>query len=423
MDTITTGIGGALLAKAFFTDHFAPEPGHSKNPALREGAAPVTLAAVTADTAAPKTANLHARWHAGRSALWVFVLGSVFPDVDVFFDTFQSSPVASLVLHRGVTHSLVGLPGWALLLAALTWWGSRRLRVAAPSFRALFGLYAVALAFHIWTDLITSFGTMIWSPVAWTRVAWDLVFIIDFVFTAILLGPQLAAWAHQRREGAVRRAVFVWLLLSSGAVGVWWLAQTVGRPISISAVAVAGALFFLLCIAPLWRGLGQRWSRAQWCRAGVAALALYVGGCAMAHRLALAEVRRFAAEQNLTVINLAALPAPPSLLNWTALVQTPEGVFRATFRLPHRGHLQPRFFPQTVPAELAARVRQLPEVQTFLWFARFPVLRHHEARGRHVVDLADLRFGLGDNDNPSAFTYRVVLDAQGNVLSSDWLED
>jgi hypothetical protein len=39
------------------------------------------------------------------------------------------------------------------------------------------------------------------------------------------------------------------------------------------------------------------------------------------------------------------------------------------------------------------------------------------------VDFTDLRFGLSDNDNPAAFAFRVVLDAQGNVLSSGWLED
>lgn len=412
MDTITTGIGGALLAKAFFTDRFAPKSG---------GTAPAESAETR--TAGAEESKLRARWHAGRTALGAFVLGSVFPDADVFFDAFSSSPVSDLVLHRGVTHSLVCLPGWALLLAALTRVLARRLRIPSPSFGALFGLYAVALAFHIWTDLITSFGTMIWSPVVWTRVAWDLVFIIDFAFTAILLAPQMAAWAHRRREGAVRRPVFVWLLLSGGAVGVWWLARAVGRPISMSVVAVSSVLFFLLCVAPLWRDLGRRWSRAQWCRAGVAVFAGYMLACVVAHQLALAEVKRFAAEQQLPVENLAALPAPPSLLNWTALVQTPEGVFRTTFQLPHRGNLQLRFYPHTVPADLAARVRELPEVQTFLWFARFPVLRHHEVQGQQVVDLADLRFGIGDNDNPSAFTYRVVLDVHGNVLRSGWLED
>ncbi len=423
MDTITTGIGGALLAKAFFTDRFVPKNDGAADPATAGTAPAVPAETQRAGAEATKAVGLRTRWPASQTALWAFVLGSVFPDVDVFFDAFSSSPVASLVLHRGVTHSLVCLPGWALLLAALTRWAARGLHVAAPSFRALFGLHAVALAFHIWTDLITSFGTMIWSPLSWTRVAWDLVFIIDFVFTAILLGPQVAAWVHRRREGSVRRAVFGWLVLSGGAAGVWWLARAVGRPISMSAVAMSSVLFFLLCIAPLWRGLGQRWSRAQWCRAGVTVFAGYMLAGVVAHRLALDEVKRFASEQQLTVEHLAALPAPPSLRNWTALVQTPEGVFRTTFRLPNHGPLQPRFYPHTVPAELAARVRELPEVQTFLWFARFPVLRHHEVQGQHVVDLADLRFGIGDQDNPSAFTYRVLLDAHGHVLRSDWLED
>jgi len=28
---------------------------------------------------------------------------------------------------------------------------------------------------------------MIWSPLQWSRPAWDLVFIVDFTLTAILL--------------------------------------------------------------------------------------------------------------------------------------------------------------------------------------------------------------------------------------------
>lgn len=413
MDTITTGIGGALLAKAFFTDRFAPRPGNAALPAgVRSEAA-----------AAPEQTGLRMRGHAGQTALWAFVAGSVFPDIDVLFDAFSESAVASIQTHRGVTHSLVCLPGWALLLAWLTRVLARRLRLASPAFAALFGLYAVAIAFHIWTDLLTSFGTMIWSPLSRTRAAWDLVFIIDFVFTALLLVPQVAAWVHRRREGALWRGALSWLLLSGAAAGVWWLAQAVGRPIPPSATVVASALFFFLLVLLARGGRGARWSRAQWCRAGVAVFAGYILACAAAHRAALAEVKRFAAEQQLAVENLAALPAPPSLLHWTALVRTPEGVYRTTFRLPHHGRLEPRFFADSAPNGITARVRALPEVQTFLWFARFPVMRYHEENGRHVVDFTDLRFGLSDNDNPAAFAFRVVLDAQGNVLSSGWLED
>ncbi len=423
MDTITTGIGGALLAKAFFTDRFAPSPGGAVNPAAAERESAVTLAAAAAGTAASKRVTWRAQWHAGRTALWAFVLGSVFPDADVFFDAFSESEVASLETHRGVTHSLVCLPGWALLLAWLTVAVARRLRIPAPSFRALFGIYAAALAFHIWTDLITSFGTMIWSPIGRTRAAWDLVFIIDFAFTSILLVPQVAAWVHWRRERALARGIFSWLALSGAAAGVWWLAQVVGRPIPRSAVLMASALFFMLCVLLVRGGWGARWIRAQWCRAGVAALVLYAGACFVAQRAALAEVKRFAAERQLVVEDLAALPAPPSLVNWTALVRTPEGVYRTTFRVPHRGNLEPRFFADSAPNGFTARVRALPEVQTFLWFARFPVMRYRQQDGRHIVDFDDLRFGIGDDDNPSAFAFRVVLDDAGNVVSSGWRED
>ena len=52
---------------------------------------------------------------------------------------------------------------------------------------------AVGIASHILFDSATSYGTRIWNPFSTDRVAWDFVFIIDFVFTAIVLLPQVAA--------------------------------------------------------------------------------------------------------------------------------------------------------------------------------------------------------------------------------------
>ena len=54
-------------------------------------------------------------------------------------------------------------------------------------------------------DLVTSFGTMIWSPLQWSRPAWDLIFIIDFSFTALLLCPQILAWVYRKSEGLKNR--------------------------------------------------------------------------------------------------------------------------------------------------------------------------------------------------------------------------
>jgi len=84
---------------------------------------------------------------------------------------------------------------------------------------------------HILLDLVTSFGTMIWSPLQWSRPAWDLIFIVDFTLTAIFLVPQLLAWCTPIPKSEGR------------AVGMWWcscrpishrqIGEVVGAPISV----------------------------------------------------------------------------------------------------------------------------------------------------------------------------------------------
>src|SRR5260370_35014020 len=96
--------------------------------------------------------------------------------------------------HRSLTHSLVLLPLWALLLAGITRAFAGWRKWEAPSFAALSVIYAAGILSHILMDLVTTFGTMIWSPLEWSLPAWDLAFIIDFPLTAILLVPQLLAW-------------------------------------------------------------------------------------------------------------------------------------------------------------------------------------------------------------------------------------
>ncbi len=147
MDTITHGIAGALISKAFFRgdDMFALRP-----------------------------------MNRGRVITWSLMLGAIFPDSDVFREMFSHNEMLILTWHRSITHSLICLPIFALALAALTRWFASRRKWDAPSFAVLTGIYAIGIASHIFLDLVTSFGTMIWSPLRWSRPAWDLIFIIDF---------------------------------------------------------------------------------------------------------------------------------------------------------------------------------------------------------------------------------------------------
>jgi len=76
------------------------------------------------------------------------------------------------------------LPIFSLLLAALTQWIARKFQWDAPPFGTLTILYGIGILSHILLDLVTTFGTMVWSPLAWSRPAWDFDLIVDFTFTA-----------------------------------------------------------------------------------------------------------------------------------------------------------------------------------------------------------------------------------------------
>src|SRR5258708_3028669 len=197
MDTITHGIAGALLGKAVFRG----DNMFSRHPMSR-----------------------------ARILTWSLMLGAIFPDSDVFREFFSHNDLLIVTWHRSITHSLVCLPIFAVVLPALTPCFVRCPKWDAPSFAALTGIYAIGILSHILLDLVTSFGTMIWSPLKWSRPAWDLIFIIDFSFSAILLAPQIVAWVYARGEGLQRRALGSWLVFSSATLAVAGLCAFAGAP-------------------------------------------------------------------------------------------------------------------------------------------------------------------------------------------------
>jgi inner membrane protein len=127
------------------------------------------------------------------------------PDLD--FVLAFVSPVVYLEQHRGPTHSLVLLPLWALLLS----WLLARILREPRGWRALYGVTALALGAHILGDLITSFGTIVFSPVSDARYAWGTTFIIDLWFTGIILAGLLVslAWRHSRVPAVAASVVLV----------------------------------------------------------------------------------------------------------------------------------------------------------------------------------------------------------------------
>jgi inner membrane protein len=109
------------------------------------------------------------------------------PDLDVIASL--AGPVAFLENHRGVTHSFVMLPLWALLYSYLL---AKILR-EPRGWRALYGITAMALALHIAGDLITTYGTMILAPFSDWRAVIGTTFIIDLWFSGIIVAGLAAS--------------------------------------------------------------------------------------------------------------------------------------------------------------------------------------------------------------------------------------
>jgi inner membrane protein len=114
------------------------------------------------------------------------------PDLD--FVVGFLGPVAYLEQHRGVTHSLILLPLWALLLS----WVLARILREPRGWRALYGIAAMALGLHILGDLITGFGTIVFAPFSAWRAAFGTTFIIDLWFSGIIVAGLALSLAFRR---------------------------------------------------------------------------------------------------------------------------------------------------------------------------------------------------------------------------------
>lgn len=147
-------------------------------------------------------------------------LAAAFPDADVLFRLID--PLAYLNMHRGITHSVLLLPLWTLLLAAILALLFRRRR----HWRAFAGVCAMGLGIHIAGDVITAYGTMILAPFSDLRVALPTTFIIDPYFSAILLlGLVVSLAGRPRRVAGVSLGLLALYVATQGmlhrqAVGV-----------------------------------------------------------------------------------------------------------------------------------------------------------------------------------------------------------
>lgn len=188
MDTLTHALSGALLARAAVSRSPSPRQSRLTGPLLP--------------------------WQ----AVLVGTVAGAFPDIDALAQL--AGDLAYLRHHRGVTHSLLLAPLWALGLAALLRWLFASTR-AAGGWKWLWPITFGGILIHIGGDWITQFGTMLLAPLSDARFGLGAVFIIDLTLSGLLLaGLALSAALPRRRWPAP-----VALLAAMGWVGVTWVGK------------------------------------------------------------------------------------------------------------------------------------------------------------------------------------------------------
>ncbi len=135
------------------------------------------------------------------------------PDLDVLIRS-ASDPILYLEFHRQFSHSLIFIPIGAGLCALLL----RPLMKRWLTGWELFLATLIGYASHGLLDACTSYGTQLFWPFSDTRVSWNLISVVDPLFSVPLFALMVLAIWRQRRAFALAGALWALAYLSVAAI-------------------------------------------------------------------------------------------------------------------------------------------------------------------------------------------------------------
>jgi inner membrane protein len=121
------------------------------------------------------------------------VIAANLPDIDSIAGFWGTA--VYLDHHRGLTHSLIGVPLLSLLLAAVMYFFS-------ANFGRTYVVAVIAMLTHPALDFLNSYGVRPFLPLNSTWFYGDLVFIMDPYLDLIFLLGLVAGWIWPRRKYA-----------------------------------------------------------------------------------------------------------------------------------------------------------------------------------------------------------------------------
>lgn len=134
-------------------------------------------------------------------------------DLDYFIH-IPSDPLFNIEIHRQFSHSIAFIPLGALIAALVLWWLVRK----QLSFKAVYLFSFVGYATAGVMDAITSYGTQLLWPFVDTRLAWNLVSVVDPVLTLGLLALVGLGAYYRKKLLIVMAWGWLFLILALGMV-------------------------------------------------------------------------------------------------------------------------------------------------------------------------------------------------------------
>jgi inner membrane protein len=181
------------------------------------------------------------------------MFAGVLADADVFISS-SSDPLLNLEYHRHFTHSVLFIPLGALLAALIAW----PLTGKRLNFRQIYLFALMGYMLSGFIDACTSYGTHLFWPLWPEAVSFNIISIVDPLFTSLLLITLLIGSIRRSRIAIIVGLSLAALYLSSG-----WLQKQRAESLGRELAAARGHHPERLLVKPtlgnlvLWRSLYQ----------------------------------------------------------------------------------------------------------------------------------------------------------------------
>lgn len=293
------------------------------------------------------------------------------PDLDLLASGVNN--IHYLAWHRDITHSVLALPVWALLIAVVLRWAAKRGRKEVPGWGISLALGLAGVGSHLLLDWTNAYGIRLLAPVRSTWYAGNLEPIVDPWIWALLLAFLLLPMVLN----LVSREV--------GSTG--------------SSHAVSAGLALALLVG--WWGV-RDWSE---------------------HRAEAVLERSLPFYQGQTPLESGVFPVPSSPFAWHGVSDFPDRYILTTVdarsgRIEYADPQQIVLKPQATPA--IQRAEQTPAAGVFLQFARFPLAEMFRDQDGIRIFFTDLRFGQAGDPPEMGLTVKMNDALQVERTSFGW---